>query len=212
MFSLDTQFLESIKDPLIIMDPDHKILFINNSGAAIYGATKEEALNRICYEVFKKAEEHCRHCPVEKVLESGKSYFTEQSEITPDGSRIFGEVRSYPVFDDENNIIAVSTIAIDITDKKKRQKGYASFLSRKILESRSGNIPTGHAFGIHAPLSEREIEVLRLIAEGYSNPEISETLHISLNTVKTHVTNIFNKLGINDRTLAAVQASRLGLI
>lgn len=212
MFSLDSRFLRSISDPLIIMDTDHKILFINEKGAGIYGSTEQAATGRICYEVFKKTYEHCKDCPVEEVLKNRKSFFTEQSEVMPDGRRIYGEVRSYPVFNDDNELIAVSTIAIDITDKKKRQKEYAAFLSRQITEKAFNKTQKDEASGIRVSLSDRETEVLRLVAGGCSNPEIADTLCISLNTVKTHITHIFNKLGINDRTLAAVRASKMNLI
>lgn len=49
-------------------------------------------------------------------------------------------------------------------------------------------------------LSERESDVLRLIADGRSNNEISEQIHVSVSTVKKHVYNIFNKAGVNSRT------------
>jgi DNA-binding NarL/FixJ family response regulator len=61
-------------------------------------------------------------------------------------------------------------------------------------------------------LSERELEVLRLIAEGISNAEIAERLIISENTVKSHVSNILGKLHLADRTQAAVYAWREGLV
>lgn len=61
-------------------------------------------------------------------------------------------------------------------------------------------------------LTEREVEVLNCIAKGNSNQEISETLHISLNTVKTHIKNIFQKLEVEDRTQAAMKAVKDELI
>jgi len=59
---------------------------------------------------------------------------------------------------------------------------------------------------IQYDLSPREIQVLRYLAEGASNPEISEALNISPHTVKSHVIHIFNKINVNDRTQAAVWA------
>lgn len=52
----------------------------------------------------------------------------------------------------------------------------------------------------HFELSEREADVLRLIADGKSNGDISEQIHVSISTVKKHVYNIFNKAGVNSRT------------
>jgi DNA-binding NarL/FixJ family response regulator len=63
-----------------------------------------------------------------------------------------------------------------------------------------------------ARLSERELEVLRHVAEGMTNQEIAEQLVLSPTTVKTHVQNILQKLGASDRTQAAVMAVRSGLI
>lgn len=62
------------------------------------------------------------------------------------------------------------------------------------------------------PLSEREIELLRLIASGLSNKEIGETLFITEGTVKNHITHILGKLGVRDRTQAVLKAKELGLI
>ncbi len=61
-------------------------------------------------------------------------------------------------------------------------------------------------------LSERELEVLRLIVEGYSNPDIAKALYLSEHTVKTYVRGILNKLLVNDRVQAAVVALRSGLV
>lgn len=62
------------------------------------------------------------------------------------------------------------------------------------------------------PLTERELEVLRLIAEGLSNQEISERLFLALNTVKGHNQIIFDKLGVQRRTEAVARARELGLL
>jgi DNA-binding NarL/FixJ family response regulator len=61
-------------------------------------------------------------------------------------------------------------------------------------------------------LSERELEVLKLIVEGKSNNEIAEHLYLSTNTIKTHVRGIMNKLAVDDRVQAAVVALRSGLV
>lgn len=65
---------------------------------------------------------------------------------------------------------------------------------------------------IAGQLSQRELEVLKLMVEGLSNPEIAAVLYLSPNTVKTHVRGIMNKLAVDDRVQAAVVALRAGLV
>jgi len=62
------------------------------------------------------------------------------------------------------------------------------------------------------PLSERELDVIRLLANGRSNREIAATLFLAEGTVKNHVTNVLAKLGARDRTQAALRARELGLL
>jgi LuxR family maltose regulon positive regulatory protein len=62
------------------------------------------------------------------------------------------------------------------------------------------------------PLSERELEVLQLIAEGLTNPEIASRLFLSLHTVKTHTRNIYGKLSVHSRTQAIARSQALGIL
>ena len=61
------------------------------------------------------------------------------------------------------------------------------------------------------PLSERELEVLKLLRSELSGPEIARQLIVSLNTLRTHTNNIFNKLGVNNRRAAVRRAEELDL-
>ena len=62
------------------------------------------------------------------------------------------------------------------------------------------------------PLSMRELEVLHLIAIGDSNYEIAEQLVVAVSTVKRHVSNIFSKLGVTNRTQAVARAREFGIL
>jgi LuxR family maltose regulon positive regulatory protein len=61
------------------------------------------------------------------------------------------------------------------------------------------------------PLSGREVEVLRLLIVGQSNPDIARTLYVGVNTVKTHTRNLYSKLGVHSRMQAVRRARELGL-
>jgi LuxR family maltose regulon positive regulatory protein len=62
------------------------------------------------------------------------------------------------------------------------------------------------------PLSERELEVLRLLAAGLESPEIARELIISVSTARTHIKNIYGKLGVHGRVQAIERARALGLV
>lgn len=76
-------------------------------------------------------------------------------------------------------------------------------VSSQVAESQAGSFPV---------LSTREREILKLIAEGYSNQQIAQQLYLSLGTVKSYVRMILNKLSVDDRVQAAALAVRQGLI
>ncbi len=73
-------------------------------------------------------------------------------------------------------------------------------------------VSPGVASELLEPLSEREIEVLRLIAEGLSNPEIAAKLFLSVNTLRAHSSHIFQKLDVHNRVQAVARARELGIL
>jgi DNA-binding NarL/FixJ family response regulator len=80
-----------------------------------------------------------------------------------------------------------------------------------VLQGRVESLPTKMP-AYPDGLTQREVEVLRLIAAGRSNPDIAAELVISLNTVARHVSNIFSKTGAANRAEAATYAYRHGLV
>jgi two-component system, NarL family, response regulator LiaR len=82
-------------------------------------------------------------------------------------------------------------------------------IARQIMDSLKLSSPKQQT---PSQLSSRELEVLKLLVEGKSNPDIAEILYISLSTAKAHVRSIMNKLAVDDRVQAAVVALRSGLV
>jgi DNA-binding CsgD family transcriptional regulator/ArsR family metal-binding transcriptional regulator len=115
--------------------------------------------------------------------------------MCPDFSRPITKNAVYPVHDEQGNLL--STVTIDINTANREYDG----------------VDTGNTNnkGL-SELTGRETQVLRLLAEGTTNFRIANTLSISPHTVKSHIVHIFNKLGVNDRTQAAVWAVRNKII
>ena len=89
-----------------------------------------------------------------------------------------------------------------------------SVAAKVVAEFSRGSAGAGVASSevLSEPLSEREIEVLRLVSQGLSNREIAAKLFISPGTAKTHIHNVCGKLGAQNRTEAAIRARELGLV
>jgi LuxR family transcriptional regulator, maltose regulon positive regulatory protein len=75
-----------------------------------------------------------------------------------------------------------------------------------------GRVPAEQGFTKVEPLSERELEVLRLLATDLDGPDIARELTVSLSTMRTHTRSIFNKLGVSSRRAAARRADELDLL
>lgn len=84
----------------------------------------------------------------------------------------------------------------------------------KLLDSfaRTAEPTRDPSAGLIEPLSERELEVLALLAQGLSNREIARRIHLAEGTVKNYVTSILQKIGARDRTQAALRGRELGLL
>ncbi|MDR3557324.1 MAG: LuxR C-terminal-related transcriptional regulator [Syntrophobacteraceae bacterium] len=124
----------------------------------------------------------------------------------------------YPVLDAKGRLI--STVAIDV-DSAFRQASSPGGPAPAGNSGKKPDTPATTLAGLFtqtgnddlpARLTRRELGVLRLMARGATNLDISNSLHISPHTVKSHIIHIFNKLGVSDRTRASVWAVRHKLV
>jgi len=94
----------------------------------------------------------------------------------------------------------------------EKKFSFSKAFVKKLLSTFKAAKPSKKALDLVEPLSERELEVLHLLAAGLSNQEIAQKLFISLNTVRTHTKNINTKLNVHSRTQAAARAKELGIL
>lgn len=87
-----------------------------------------------------------------------------------------------------------------------------SAIAQRVLATFANLPSTKPASALPEPLSDRELEILQLIAQGLSNPEIAATLFLAEGTVKNYVSNILQKTNTRDRTQAVLKAQSLGLL
>jgi LuxR family maltose regulon positive regulatory protein len=124
------------------------------------------------------------------------------------------------VFVDEGDLMRclIADFRLSIAERSPRLGSYVDKLLAAFPAARSTSRdpqisrPPSASANLVEPLSERELEVLRLIADGLSNHEIADKLIIGLGTVKTHINNIFGKLGVKNRTQAVTRARELNLL
>ena len=101
---------------------------------------------------------------------------------------------------------------MDLLQAALNRKIIPGYSSRLLAACKADQVPQIKSQPLVEPLTERELEVLHLIAAGLNNQAIADTLIITVGTVKRHTTNIYGKLGVNSRTQAAAKARELNLI
>lgn len=207
---------------------DHAIEFIESLIDFLNDLHDRRAELQPCYKIHRKPAStvdilkalprtNCKKCGFPTCLAFaaalGKGDATP--EACPDFVKPIAVYTVYPVIG-ENGLVA-STFSIESSGDpaacrpKEASDPEPAPVSRKEKGGNGGpkkDLFDLHGIRIQSDLTPRETQVLRLLAEGASNPDISGRLNISPHTVKSHVIHIFNKLNVNDRTQAAVWAVR----
>lgn len=108
--------------------------------------------------------------------------------------------------------VIFTALGIWLALKLTRPKVKTIVVEKEVYVNRNEDFVLNTAMVSELELSKRELEILNLLAQGYSNQEIAAKLFVSLSTVKTHNQNLFEKLSVNRRIQAVEKAKSLGLI
>lgn len=135
------------------------------------------------------------------------------------------EIRRYAV---DARILVLTTYPGDANAVRALRAGAAGYLLKNGIRSelvdairavhlgrRAVSADIALEIATHAlddPLTQREIDILRMVASGHANKQIAVRLHLSVETIKAHLKTIFSKLGVHDRTHAVTLAARRGYI
>jgi PAS domain S-box-containing protein len=175
-------------DALVLVDDLRRFVSINRSATRLYRTPAAELLSRRLDD-FSPPEHSGILEDLWAKFERDGTQWGHYELLRGDGTRAMVEYRACRDFDEGRHLIAVREIA-----------------GRAGLE---GELWARRA---RMGLSPRELQVLQLVAEGKPAPEIGELLFVSPGTVKTHLKNIYGKLGARDRASAVAEALRRGLI
>ncbi|WP_334056637.1 response regulator transcription factor [Alteromonas sp. S005] len=108
--------------------------------------------------------------------------------------------------------VSLETLIDTITQIKNGKTLIQPAVTEKVLQGLKGLNVEFESFENPEPLTEKEVEILRLIAAGYSNKEIADAMFKSTGTIKNQVSSVMAKLGVRDRTRAVLKALEQGVI
>ncbi|OPY00774.1 MAG: Transcriptional regulatory protein LiaR [Syntrophorhabdus sp. PtaB.Bin047] len=211
--NLFKEVFENVPDIAVnVLNRDFTVLWANSVMAAKVDTPLAEMIGKPCYKVWRRRDTPCPVCMLRIVCDTKRPCVMERWLDLPNRERRYAQVRAYPVFDEKGSVKHVFEILIPMDREKKSELGHRRYVEslEEALRKMNASVPSGDTqrepSDPGASLTPRETEVLRLVAQGFSNREIADILLISQDTVKTHLRNVFSKTGATDRTQAAVWA------
>jgi PAS domain S-box-containing protein len=233
------KLFEMIRDGIIVADAKtQRIVLWNSAATAIFGYSPEEALDGMRVEDLVPERLKASHrAGIARYHRTGRGRYTEANKlldlpaVAKSGKEIRVELSLSPIGEEgpvEGNGSSSYVLAIvrDITERNRAEE-----FAAQLLRHLSGEALPGEAVSDPDPLpavspeprvplaevqrvelTPREREALRLLASGKTNRQIAQELLVSVSTVKAYVARIIAKLGVSDRTQAAVRAVELGLL
>ena len=212
------QILSESPDGVYAVDLDQRIVFWNRGAERILGYTADEMLGVFCYRAFigssqeasARCERGCRTILLAREKQIDSSYSVRVT--TKNDEKRWIKITHLLIPSKTPDVGMLVHIFFDVTEDVQA-KQLITKLSDWISTNRDLSfpppIPSNDVFEL---LTERELEVLKLLASGITTEDISNQLEITSNTVRNHIQHILEKLGVHSRLEAVVFAQRRHLL
>ncbi len=225
------RLFEKIRDGVIVADAKTQLIVLWNSAAtAIFGYSSSEALGLRVEDLVPTRYKAQHRTGIARYQETGRGRYIDANKLldlpalTKSGKEIRVELSLSPIevaTEEQDSFSYVLAIVRDVTERNRAEEFAAQLLRHLSGErmSEPGSLPD-IAKDSRVPLEEvqsvkltsRELDALRLLALGRTNRQIAQDMIVSVSSVKAYVRRIIDKLGVSDRTQAAVRAVELGLL
>ena len=207
-------------DGVHIVGEDQRIIYWNSAAQSLLGYRPAEALGHACFDLVAggdyQGHSFCRRfCPTIRAVARGKGLppYDVKSQ-TKDGRDIWLNISVIPMQDPEGEGNLAVHLFRDVSRRRKAEMLAQQTIATvsEFSESNGGAEVIDSQPVPRPPLTPRELEVLRLLACGVRDAEISEALGIKHTTVRNHIEPILGKLGVHSRLQAVVFAAQHRLV
>lgn len=213
------QLVQSTSDPAFAVDGDGSIAAWNSAAEDLFGLPADSAIGKSCGNILQGSDECggvCSpDCAIQQATRTHQKICNFDLEVQTTSGRRWCNV-SVLVADVANAVKPYAIHILRAEDTRKRLemlvRDFVVAETRIPPDQAEQLIAVNRSPSRQAALSERELEILRLLAKGASTRTIAETLHISRTTVNNHVQHILPKLNAHTRLEAIRRAEHAGLI
>lgn len=201
--------------------PDNPIIYVNRGFEKLTGYSRDEAIGRNCRFLQNDDRDQPALRELRAAVRGGYDTRALLRNYRKDGSMFWNELYLSAVYDDTGRLLYFMGVQNDVTERVNYERNlqqaieqtfadtrwFASSVMENLSRIRSGTVSAAQL----NDLTSRELEALKLLAEGLKNDEIAARMNISTNTVRNYLASIYNKLGVHTRTDAAIWARERGL-
>lgn len=213
--------LDRAAEGAFLIDNNQRIIYWNRAAQEMLGFAPAEVLGRSCYDIVQGRDDHdhtwCRgNCYVTVKARTGQPVETFNTLAKTKSGDLHWINISILCLDssEEEDSVAILHLFRDASDLKLREQFARQVLN--LVENMQQHQPPSRAAASDGrwsePLTAREIEVLQLLAQGFSTQQIVQALSISKSTTRNHIQNIYQKLEVHTRAQAVAYAFEHGLV